>query len=49
MNKLPKVNAYFWIMKLAATTLSETGGDLLFMTLYTTWNKAKVVETSQAT
>ena len=33
MNKLPKVNTYFWIMKLAATTLGETGGDLLSMTL----------------
>jgi uncharacterized membrane-anchored protein len=33
MNKLPKVNTYFWIMKLAATTLGETGGDLVSMTL----------------
>src|SRR5919199_690197 len=33
MNKIPKVNTYFWIMKLAATTLGETGGDLLSMTL----------------
>ena len=24
MNKLPKSNTYFWIMKLAATTLDET-------------------------
>ncbi|HZB84215.1 MAG TPA: hypothetical protein VE288_15380 [Rubrobacteraceae bacterium] len=33
MNKIPKVNTYFWIMKLAATTLGETGGDLVSMTL----------------
>jgi uncharacterized membrane-anchored protein len=31
--KLPKVNSYFWIMKISATTLGETAGDLLSMTL----------------
>jgi len=31
--KLPKVDAPFWVMKIAATTLGETAGDLLSMTL----------------
>ena len=33
MNKIAKVNACFWIMKICATTLGETAGDLLSMTL----------------
>ena len=33
MNKLPQVTLLFWIMKVAATTLGETAGDLLSMTL----------------
>src|SRR5437868_15091965 len=33
MNKVAKVTLLFWIMKIAATTLGETGGDLLSMTL----------------
>lgn len=33
MNKVAKVTLIFWIMKIAATTLGETGGDLLSMTL----------------
>ena len=33
MNKVAKVTITFWIMKIAATTLGETGGDLLSMTL----------------
>lgn len=32
-SKLPKITASFWIMKIAATTLGETGGDLVSMTL----------------
>jgi len=32
-NKLPQVTLLFWIMKIAATTLGETAGDLLSMTL----------------
>jgi uncharacterized membrane-anchored protein len=32
--KLPHVTLAFWIMKIAATTLGETGGDLLSMTLH---------------
>ena len=33
VNKLPKITAAFWIMKIAATTLGETGGDWASMTL----------------
>ena len=33
MSKLPKITVYFWIMKICATTLGETAGDLLSMTL----------------
>jgi uncharacterized membrane-anchored protein len=33
MNKLPSITLTFWIMKICATTLGETGGDLLSMTL----------------
>ena len=32
-SKLPSVDASFWVMKIAATTLGETAGDLLSMTL----------------
>lgn len=33
MNKVAQVTLVFWIMKICATTLGETGGDLLSMTL----------------
>ncbi len=33
IKKLPQVTAVFWIMKIAATTLGETGGDLIAQTL----------------
>jgi uncharacterized membrane-anchored protein len=33
MNKVARVTAAFWVMKICATTLGETGGDLLSMTL----------------
>jgi len=32
-NKVAEVTLYFWIIKICATTLGETGGDLLSMTL----------------
>jgi uncharacterized membrane-anchored protein len=32
-NKVPQVTFAFWIIKIAATTLGETGGDALLMTL----------------
>ncbi|HQR17352.1 MAG TPA: hypothetical protein PK948_03220 [Gemmatimonadales bacterium] len=33
MNKIAQVTAVFWIMKICATTLGETAGDLLSMTM----------------
>ena len=33
MKKIPEVTLLFWIMKICATTLGETGGDLLAQTL----------------
>ena len=33
MSKLPTITASFWVMKIAATTLGETAGDMLSMTL----------------
>lgn len=33
MSKLPPLDASFWVMKICATTLGETAGDLLSMTL----------------
>lgn len=32
-NKLPAINLVFWVMKICATTLGETAGDLLSMTM----------------
>ncbi len=32
-SKVPAVTLTFWIIKIAATTLGETGGDTLTMTL----------------
>src|SRR5450631_3453878 len=32
-NKVPQVTIAFWLIKIAATTLGETGGDALSMTL----------------
>src|SRR6202043_582593 len=33
LNKVPEVTLIFWIIKIAATTLGETGGDTVTMTL----------------
>jgi uncharacterized membrane-anchored protein len=33
MNKVAEVTVYFWIMKVCATTLGETAGDLVSMTM----------------
>jgi uncharacterized membrane-anchored protein len=33
MNKVAQVNLFFWVMKICATTLGETAGDLLSMTM----------------
>ncbi|MGO9400366.1 MAG: hypothetical protein ACLP19_21370, partial [Xanthobacteraceae bacterium] len=32
-SKVPEVTIIFWIIKIAATTLGETGGDTVTMTL----------------
>ncbi|PPK63201.1 hypothetical protein V5P93_004136 [Actinokineospora auranticolor] len=32
-SKLPRITLIFWVMKIAATTLGETGGDLIAQTL----------------
>ncbi|MED4779889.1 hypothetical protein [Brevibacillus choshinensis] len=32
-NKLPQITIFFWIMKICATTLGETAGDLVSMTM----------------
>jgi uncharacterized membrane-anchored protein len=34
LNKVPEVALAFWVIKVAATTLGETGGDTLSMTLH---------------
>jgi len=34
MKKLPQITLAFWIMKICATTLGETGGDLFSMTMH---------------
>ena len=33
LSKVPEVTLFFWIIKIAATTLGETGGDTVTMTL----------------
>ncbi|MBW4622329.1 MAG: hypothetical protein KME17_23615 [Cyanosarcina radialis HA8281-LM2] len=33
MNKVAKITIYFWILKIVATTLGETAGDFISMTL----------------
>jgi hypothetical protein len=33
MSKLPELTALYWLIKITSTTLGETGGDLLSMTL----------------
>jgi len=34
LNKVPAITLSFWVMKICATTLGETAGDLLSMTLH---------------
>ncbi|MRH91723.1 hypothetical protein GFY24_30520 [Nocardia sp. SYP-A9097] len=41
--KLPQVTAGFWGLKIAATTLGETGGDLLAQTLHLGYAAASVL------
>lgn len=42
-NKLPPVNIYFWIMIVTATTLGETAGDLLSMTMKVGYGWSSVI------
>lgn len=43
MKKLPQITALFWVMKIAATTLGETGGDLLAQTLHLGYAAASIL------
>ncbi|MBY8859177.1 hypothetical protein K7711_22070 [Nocardia sp. CA2R105] len=41
--KLPQITVLFWVLKIAATTLGETGGDMLSQTLNLGYVAASVV------
>lgn len=43
MNKVAAVTLSFWIMKICATTLGETGGDLLSMTLKVGYENSSII------
>lgn len=43
VKKLPEVTAVFWIMKICATTLGETAGDLLSMTMNVGYAKSSLI------
>ena len=43
MNKLPAITVSFWIMKICATTLGETAGDLLAQTLKIGYGLSSVI------
>ncbi|MEI7596893.1 MAG: hypothetical protein WCK02_14175 [Bacteroidota bacterium] len=43
MNKLPAITISFWIMKICATTLGETAGDLLSMTLNVGYSLSSII------
>lgn len=43
MNKVAKITLSFWIMKICATTLGETGGDLFSMTLHIGYQKSSII------
>lgn len=42
-SKLPELTAAFWVMKIAATTLGETAGDLLSMTLSVGYARSSLI------
>jgi uncharacterized membrane-anchored protein len=42
-NKLPQITLAFWVMKICATTLGETAGDLLSMTLNVGYTASSLV------
>jgi uncharacterized membrane-anchored protein len=43
MKKVAEVNLIFWIMKICATTLGETGGDLLSMTMNIGYGASSII------
>ena len=43
MNRVAQVTVSFWIMKICATTLGETAGDLLSMTLDIGYARSSIV------
>lgn len=43
MSKLPQITVFFWIVKICATTLGETAGDLLSMTLHVGYAVSSVI------
>lgn len=42
-NKVATITLYFWIMKICATTLGETAGDLLSMTLNVGYGVSSII------
>ena len=43
MSKLPEITLLFWIMKISATTLGETSGDLLSMTMNLGYAESSII------
>ncbi|MFF7710223.1 hypothetical protein [Pseudomonas sp. NPDC007930] len=43
MNNLPRITLAFWVMKICATTLGETAGDLLSMTLQVGYAMSSII------
>ncbi len=43
MNKIAKVTLFFWVMKICATTLGETAGDLLSMTMHVGYAVSSII------
>lgn len=43
VQKLPQITLLFWIMKICATTLGETAGDLLSMTLHIGYARSSII------
>src|ERR1700734_4513714 len=42
-SKVPEITLAFWIMKVAATTLGETGGDAVSMTMHLGYALSSVI------
>lgn len=43
LKKLPEITALFWIMKICATTLGETAGDLMSMTMKIGYAESSII------